>query len=146
MRASDDGVLDGNSLDGSLRELDTDPEEFPDSDHSSLTSKKHTKKSKSKRKSMVGRAHEVAEAQEEGEVAEKRKKGRKSVRMSSREPEYEEIPDQHDVIVPLAGEGNASPKKRKAAVRLGSSHSRIRFSKILILLGSGLGTGSPLWR
>lgn len=94
---------------------------------------------------MVGRAHEAAEAQEEEEVGEKRKKGRKSVRMSSREPEYEEIPDQHDVIVPLAGEGNASPKKRKAAVRSNTSRSaRIRFGKVLI--SHLLSVGSPFWR
>ncbi|GAA5932755.1 uncharacterized protein JCM15063_002194 [Sporobolomyces koalae] len=141
VRASDDGVLDGDSLDGSLRELDTDPEEFAQEDS---VSRRDGKKKKSKRKSMIGRAQEAATAAEEREDRESqspRKKGRKTTRSRSvsKEPldaASQDFPTEYDEIVPLADEpppsSIMSPKKRKASTQVhGEDEGTPRSSSIL---------------
>ncbi|GAA6013190.1 hypothetical protein JCM11491_005210 [Sporobolomyces phaffii] len=139
VRASDDGVLDGDSLDGSLRELDTDPEEFAQQPDNS-SRRDAAKKKKSKRKSMVGRAHEAAAAAEEqdelsengGETASPRKKNSAKARRNEI-PVEDEYPAEYDEVVPLAGEpsANASPKKRKASANISGDESTPRRASIL---------------
>lgn len=138
VRASDDGVLDGNSLDGSLRELDTDPEE-EGGDSATSTTRKDGKKRKSKRKSMVGRLREAAEEQESEEDGGREKESRSPRKKSSKRKEVaeeEEYPAEYDEVVPLAGEpgtsSNPSPKKRKAAVSLRRISSLVLFPAILV--------------
>ncbi|GAA6060125.1 hypothetical protein JCM10212_001422 [Sporobolomyces blumeae] len=128
VRASDDGVLDGESHDGSLKELDTDPEEETnEEDARAARAKGKGRKVRSKRKSTVARARDEAErdesAQEDDEssAVESRGtrgkgRGRKSVRVSSPAFERDDGPVEYDEVVPLAGEpSHASPRKRKAS-------------------------------
>ncbi|GAA5910254.1 uncharacterized protein JCM6883_001128 [Sporobolomyces salmoneus] len=154
VRASDDGVLDGNSHDGSLRELDTDYEQpvQPEDSQDSTASRKDAKKKKSKRKSMVGRAHEAAAAAEEQEseqeaIASPRKK-KSSRKNEIREPSVEhQCPAEYDEVVPLAGEpapsSTTSPKKRKASAHLSGDEGTPRTSSILKVRRSI--THSPLF-
>lgn len=151
-------MLDGNSHDGSLRELDTDFEESSvhtgeSAAHDSVaSSRKDGKKKKSKRKSMVGRAHEAAAAAEELEseqesVASPRKKRTTSSRRYKASEDLDDdinndgYPAEYDEVVPLADEPAASsassPKKRKAGDQTTprtSSILKVRcFSMILVL-------------
>ncbi|GAA5958131.1 hypothetical protein JCM3765_002825 [Sporobolomyces pararoseus] len=136
VKASDAGVLDGNSHDGSLRELDTDPEESAQqSRESSVSSTRdgaHSKKKKSKRKSMIGRAHEAAEAAEEQEGEVETVSPRKKSKQKKQIVE-EEDPGQWDTTVPLRDDESivSSPKKRKALDQPEGGESTPRTSSIL---------------
>lgn len=131
--------MDGNSHDGSLRELDTDPEEFSQQSRESsvsVSSTTQSKKKKSKRRSMVGRAREAAEAAEEQEgeleVVSPRKKS-KQKKQTMEEEELEEGPGQWDTTVPLRDDESSvsSPKKRKALDQPEGGESTPRSSSIL---------------